>query len=67
MLSELPFYDQLNIVQTVTVLIKYARSYSIEIIKDKDGNMNDPSLQLETIKSVIKDFFRYLFIETKGS
>ena len=53
MLSDLlPFYDELNIVQTVTVFIKYSRSYSIEIIKDKAGNMNDPSLQLEGNKSV---------------
>ena len=36
MLSELPFYNELNIVLTVTAFKKYARSYSIKIIKDKD-------------------------------
>ena len=66
MLSELPFYDELNIVPTVTAFKKYVRSYRIEIIKDKDGNMNDPSVQLEARKPVIKDLFRDLLIEWKG-
>ena len=33
MLSELPFSDELNIIQTVTTFKKYAKSYNIEIIK----------------------------------
>ena len=34
---------------------KYARSYSNGIIKGKDGNMNDPLVQLEANKPAIKD------------
>ena len=66
MLSELPFYDELNIVKTAKVFKRYARSYSIKIIKDKDGNINDPLAQLEASKPVIKDVFRDLLIEMKG-
>ena len=66
MLHELPFYDELNIDQTVAAFKNYARSYNIEIIKDKDGNMNDPLVQLEVSKSVIKDLSRDLLIEMKG-
>ena len=66
MLIEFPFYNELNIVKTAKAFKKYARSHNIEIIKDKDGNMNDPLAQLEAIESVIKDFFRYLLIEMKG-
>ena len=66
MLSELPFYNELNIVQTVTAFKKYARSYSIEIIKDKDGNMNDPLVKLEASRPVIKYLLRYLLIEING-
>ena len=47
MLRELPFYEELNILKTAKAFKRYARSYSIEIIKDKDGNMNDPLAQLE--------------------
>ena len=66
MLSEIPFYDELNIIQTVTAFKKYATGYRIEIIEDKDGNMSDPLIQLEASKSVIKDLFRNLLIEMKG-
>ena len=66
MSSELPFYDELNTVKTAKAFKKYARSYSIEIIKDKDGNMNDALVQLEANKPVIKDLFRELLIEMKG-
>ena len=38
-LQELPFYDELSIVITVKAFERYARSYSIEMIKDKNGNM----------------------------
>ena len=66
MLRELPFYDDLNIVQTVTAFKNYSRSYKIEIMKDKDGNVDDPLVQLEANKPVIKDLFRDLLIEMKG-
>ena len=66
MLSELPFYDELNILKTAKAFKKYARSYSIEIIKDNDGNMNDPLAHLKASKPVIKNLFRDLLIEMKG-
>ena len=66
MLIEFPFYNELNIVKTAKAFKKYARIHNIEIIKDKDGNMNDPLAQLEVSKSVIKDFFRDSLIEMKG-
>ena len=66
MLSELSFHDELNIVKTAKAFKRYARCYSIEIIKDKDENMNDPLAQLEASKPVIKDLFRDLLIEMKG-
>ena len=53
------FYNELNIVQTVTAFKKCARSYSTEIIKDRDGNMNDPSGQLEASKPVARKGFKY--------
>ena len=64
--SELPFYDELNIVKTAKAFKRFARSYSIEIIKDKNGNMNDPLAQLEASKPVLKDLFRDLLIEMKA-
>ena len=41
-LRQLPFYDELNKAKSVAAFKDYARCYSIEIITDKDGNMNDP-------------------------
>ena len=58
MLYELPFYDELNVVKTTKAFRRYARSYSIEIIKDKNWNMNDSLVQLEASKPVIRDLFR---------
>ena len=58
MLHELPFYDELNVVKTTKAFRRYARSYSIEIIKDKNWNMNDSLVQLEASKPVIRDLFR---------
>ena len=66
-LSKLPFYDKLNIIKTAKTLKTYAKSYSFEIIKDKDGSMNNLLVQLETSKPVIKNSFKYLLIEIKGS
>ena len=66
MLSEVPFNDELNIVKTAKAFKKYARSYSTEIMGNKDGDMNDPLAQLKASKPVIKDLFRYLLIEMKG-
>ena len=66
MLSELPFYDELNIGKAEKACKRYARCYSIEIIKDKDGNMNDPLAQLKASKPFIKELSRDLLIEMKG-
>ena len=57
MLGELPFYNELNIVQTVTTIKKYARSFNNEMIKDKDRNMNNSLVRLKASKPVIEDFF----------
>ena len=59
-------HDELNIVKSAKALKNYARSYSMEIIKDKDENLNDPLIELEARKSVIKVLFRDLLIEMKG-
>ena len=42
MIIDLPFYDELNVGKTKKTLKKYARSYIIEIIKNKDEKINDP-------------------------
>ena len=57
MLSELPFYNELNIVLTVTAFKKYARSYSIKIIKDKDGNMIDLLVQVSQLLKTYLDIY----------
>ena len=50
LLAELPFYDELNIIKTDHAFSGYATSYKVEIV-DK----NDLTVQLEAIKSGIKD------------
>ena len=60
------FYNELKIVKTAKAFKKYAKSCNFEIIKDKDGNMNDPLAQIKVGKRVIKDLFRDLLIEIKG-
>ena len=35
LLSELPFYDQLNIIKTDQAFSGYARSYKVEIVEKK--------------------------------
>ena len=52
MLSELPFYHELNIVKTAIAFKRYAKSYSTEIIKDKDENIKDRLAHLEASKPV---------------
>ena len=61
LLSELPFYEELNIIKTNRVFRGYAMSYKVEIIERKD-----PINQLEASKSSIKDLFSDLLNETKG-
>ena len=61
MLSELPFYEQPNVIKTNHVFRGYETSYKVEIIERKD-----PINQLEASKSSSKDLFSDLLNETKG-
>ena len=61
LLSELPFYEELNVIKTNHAFRGYAMSYKVEIIEKKD-----PIKQLEANKSSIKDLFSDLLNETKG-
>ena len=61
LLSELPFYDQLNIIKTDQEFSGYAMSYKVEIVEKKDL-----VVQSEAGKSSIKDLFNDLLNETKG-
>ena len=49
LLHELPFYDELSVVEISQAFRRYARSYKVEIIDSKD-----PLSQLEASKSSIK-------------
>ena len=61
LLSELSFYEELNVIKTDNAFRGYAMSYKVEIIEKKD-----PIKQLEASKSSIKDLFSDLLNETKG-
>ena len=61
MLSELPFYEELNVIKTNHPFRRYAISYKIELVEKKD-----PINQLEASKSSIKDLFSHLLNKTKG-
>ena len=60
-LHELPFYDELSVVEISKEFKEYARSYKIEIIDSKD-----PLAQLEASKLRFKDLFQDLLNEMKG-
>ena len=59
--SELPFYEELNIIKTYHAFRGSAMSYKVEIVEQKD-----PILQLEASKSSIKDLFSDHLNKTKG-
>ena len=61
LLSELPFYEELNVIKTNHAFRGYAMSYKVEIIEKKD-----PIKQLEASKSSIKGLFSDLLNDTKG-
>ena len=61
MLSELPFYEELNVIKTNHAFRGHAMSYKVKIIEKKD-----PIKQLEASKSKIKDLLSDLLNETKG-
>ena len=48
LLRELPFYDELSVVEISKTFKRYARSYKVEITEPKD-----PLIQLEASKSSI--------------
>ena len=60
LLSELPFYEELNLIKTNHTFRGYGMSYKVEIIEKKD-----PIKQLEASKSCIKDLFSDLLNETR--
>ena len=61
LLSELPFYEELNVIKTNHAFRRNAISYKVQLVEKKD-----PIKQLEAIKSSIKDLFSDLLNETKG-
>ena len=60
MLSELSFFQKLNVIKTNHAFRGYAMSYKVEIIEKKD-----PIKQLEASKSSIKDLLSDVLNETK--
>ena len=60
LISELPFYEDLNVMKTNHAFRVYAISYKVEIIEKKD-----PIKQLEARRSSIKDMFSDLLNEQK--
>ena len=61
MLSELPFYEELNVVKADCTFRGNAVSYKVELVEKKD-----PLIQLETTKSSIKDLFNDFLDEKEG-
>ena len=61
MLSELPFYEELNVIKANHAFRGFAMSYKVELVEKKDL-----IIQLEASKSSIKDLFSDLSNETKG-
>ena len=61
LLNELPFYDELNLVEISEAFQRYPRRYKIEII-----DSSDPLSQLEASKSIIENLFKDLLNEIKG-
>ena len=60
LLHELPFYDELSVVEISKAFRRYARSYKVEIISPKD-----PLAELENNKLSIEDLFKDLLNEMK--
>ena len=61
LLSEFPFYEELNIIKINHAFRGYAMSYKVKLVERKKSIK-----QLEASKSSIKDLFRDLLNETKG-
>ena len=60
LLHELPFFDELNVVEISKAFKGYARSYKVDIT-----DLKDPLAQLEASKSSIEDLFKELLNEMK--
>ena len=61
LLSELPFYEELNLMKKDQPFKGYRISYKVELFEK-----NDLLIQLETSKSSIKDLFNDILDETKS-
>ena len=61
MLSELPFYEELNVIKKNPAFRGYSMSYKVKVTEKKD-----PIKELEASISSIKDLFSDLLNETKG-
>ena len=61
LLSELPFFEKLNVIKTNHAFRRYAMSYKVALVEKKY-----PIKQLEATKSSIKNLFSDLSNETKG-
>ena len=59
MLSELPFFEELNVIKTNHAFKEYAMSYKVELVEKKDVTE-----QLKASKSSIKDLFKKLLRNT---
>ena len=60
LLSELLFYEELNVIKTNQAFRGYTVSYTVKLVEKKD-----PAEQLEASKSSIKDLFSNILNETK--
>ena len=60
LLSELPFYEELNVIKTNSAFRGYGMCYKVELVEKKD-----PIKQLEGSKLIIKGLFSDLLNETK--
>ena len=60
MLSELPFYKELNVIKTNLTFRRYGMSYKVKLVQKKD-----PIKHSEASQSSIKDLLGDLLNETK--
>ena len=60
-LSELPFYEELNVIKTNHAFRGYTISYKVKLVEKKDRIE-----QIEASKSSIKELLNDLLNETKG-
>ena len=60
LLSELPFYEEMNVIKTNHAFRGYAMKYNVELVEKKG-----PIEQLQASKSSIKDLFNDLINETR--